>query len=84
MTRLEAEGVPYGNINNYREAFEHPQAIHRGMRVEMPSPSGEAFSCGVANPVRFSATPVRYARSAPKLGLDTAEVTARFAPGRAT
>lgn len=77
LLRLEAEGVPHGNINNYKEAFEHPQARHRRMRVEMPSPGGGTV-VGVANPVRFSETPVCYITSAPNLGQHTDEIAARF------
>jgi crotonobetainyl-CoA:carnitine CoA-transferase CaiB-like acyl-CoA transferase len=77
LSRLEAEGVPHGNINNYQEAFHHPQAVHRGMRVEVPCDGGGSLP-GVANPVRFSHTPVRYAASAPKLGQHTDEISSRF------
>jgi crotonobetainyl-CoA:carnitine CoA-transferase CaiB-like acyl-CoA transferase len=78
LSRLEAEGVPHGNINSYKEAFEHPQAIHRKMRVEVPLSMGGTLP-GVANPVRFSETPVRYTASAPKLGEHTDEISSRFA-----
>lgn len=77
LMRLEAEGVPHGNINNYKEAFEHAQALHRGMRIDMPSQSGGTTS-SVANPVRFSETPVRYVTPAPMLDQHTDEIVARI------
>jgi formyl-CoA transferase len=56
-----------------REVFENPQVRHRGMRVEIPHPSG--VSCPtVASPMRFSATPVDYAVPPPLLGQHTREV----------
>jgi crotonobetainyl-CoA:carnitine CoA-transferase CaiB-like acyl-CoA transferase len=76
LVPLEREGLPHGKINNYAEAFAHPQALHRGMRVEMPGFEGSM--AGVANPVRFSQTPVRYRAAAPRLGEHTDEVRARF------
>lgn len=77
LQRLETEGIPHGNINDYRQAFEHPQAVHRGMKVQMPSPDGTTTP-GVANPVRFSQTSVRYIASSPRLGEHTAEIVSRF------
>lgn len=73
LERLAQNEVPHGRINNYQQAFEHPQALHRHMRVDVPSRAGVAIA-GVANPVRFSESPVRYQRSAPRLGEHTQEI----------
>jgi crotonobetainyl-CoA:carnitine CoA-transferase CaiB-like acyl-CoA transferase len=70
---LEAAGVPCGPINNMQEVFENPQVQHRGMRVDIPHPSG--VSCPtVASPMRFSDTPVTYDAAPPLLGQHTREV----------
>ncbi|HTO51418.1 MAG TPA: CaiB/BaiF CoA-transferase family protein [Burkholderiales bacterium] len=70
---LEAASVPCGPINNMREVFENPQVRHRGMRVEIPHPSG--IPCPtVASPMRFSATPVDHSVPPPLLGQHTREV----------
>jgi crotonobetainyl-CoA:carnitine CoA-transferase CaiB-like acyl-CoA transferase len=70
---LEAASVPCGPINNMREVFENPQVRHRGMRVEIPHPSGVACPT-VASPMRFSATPVDHSVPPPVLGQHTRDV----------
>ena len=77
LERLEAQGVPHGNIKSYEDAFAHPQAIHRQMRVAKLSPAGQSV-LGVANLAQFSGTPVRYPSSAPKLDLHNGEISSRF------
>lgn len=73
LARLESEGIPNGSINDYRQAFQHPQAQFRGMRAEVAAGSDHATT-GVANPVKFSDSPTRYRRSPPALGQHTQEV----------
>ncbi|CAM3656559.1 Acetyl-CoA:oxalate CoA-transferase [Bordetella sputigena] len=65
--------VPTGSINNYAQVFEHPQVMHRGMRVDMPHPGGATVGT-VANPIRLSDTPVEYRYPPPLRGQHTAEV----------
>ncbi|KCV29391.1 CoA-transferase family III protein [Bordetella bronchiseptica 00-P-2730] len=67
--------VPNGSINNYAQVFEHPQVVHRGMRVDMPHPGGTTVGM-VANPIRLSGTPVQYRYPPPLRGQHTAEVLA--------
>ena len=70
---LEPSGVPCGPINDLAQVFADPQVRHRGMQVAAPHPaSGEVRM--VANPVKFSATPVSYERAPPLLGQHTDEV----------
>ena len=73
IERLEAAGVPCGPINNMAEVFADPQVRHRGMRVEIPHPTG-VNAPGVASPMKFSETPVAYDRPPPMLGQHTDEV----------
>jgi crotonobetainyl-CoA:carnitine CoA-transferase CaiB-like acyl-CoA transferase len=73
IEHLEAASVPCGPINNMQEVFEDPQVRHRGLRVEIPHPSGVPCPT-VASPMRFSATPVDYAVPPPMLGEHTREV----------
>jgi formyl-CoA transferase len=73
IERLEAANVPCGPINNYKEVFEDPQVKHRGLKIEMPHPLAGSIS-GVASPMRFSETPVRYETPPPLLGQHTREV----------
>ncbi|WP_028603608.1 CaiB/BaiF CoA transferase family protein [Ottowia thiooxydans] len=70
---LEAAGVPAGPINGFAEVFADPQILHRQMRFDMPHTSAGSIP-QVANPVKFSATPVQYDRAPPLLGEHTEEV----------
>ena len=70
---LEAAGVPNGPINALEEVFREPQAIARGLKVELPHPVAGAVSL-VRSPMRFSATPVEHAVPPPLLGEHTEEV----------
>ena len=70
---FDAAGVPTGPINDFADVFADPQIVHREMRMELPhSQIGSVPQ--VANPVRFSATPIQYGRAAPLLGEHTDEV----------
>jgi crotonobetainyl-CoA:carnitine CoA-transferase CaiB-like acyl-CoA transferase len=70
---FDAAGVPSGPINQFSQVFADPQIMHREMLLHMPHPTvGEIPQ--VANPVRFSATPVKYLRPPPLLGEHTTEV----------
>jgi crotonobetainyl-CoA:carnitine CoA-transferase CaiB-like acyl-CoA transferase len=73
LTGLEAGNVPCGPINDYREVFEDPQVQHRRLKIEIPHPAGVPCPT-VANPMRFSETPVEYAVPPPTLGEHTREV----------
>jgi crotonobetainyl-CoA:carnitine CoA-transferase CaiB-like acyl-CoA transferase len=78
-TRLEWEailfktGVPAGPINDYAQATAHPQAAHRGTRIELEHALGVPAP-GVVSPMRFSETPVEYRRPPPLVGQHTREV----------
>ena len=72
VAALEAAGVPCGPINDLAGVFADPQAIARGLRVDLPHPAGSAPS--VASPIRLSETPVEYRRAPPTLGQHTREV----------
>ena len=70
---LEPVGVPVGPINDLEQVFAHPQVQSRGLQLELPHPlSGSVPS--VANPIRMSATPLRYEAAPPTLGQHTHEV----------
>lgn len=70
---LEAAGVPCGPINRIDQIFEDPQVRARGLRIEMPHPAAGVVPL-VANPIRFSETPVEYRRAPPMLGEHSQEV----------
>ncbi len=70
---FDAAGVPSGPINGFAEVFADPQVVHRGMLLQQPHASAGSVP-QVANPVKFSATPVEYRRAPPVLGQHTMEV----------
>jgi crotonobetainyl-CoA:carnitine CoA-transferase CaiB-like acyl-CoA transferase len=59
---LEEVGVPCGPINDLAEVFSDPQLLSRGMVIEQ---DGLKM---VANPLKFSATPLENQLSPPALG----------------
>ena len=72
---LEPLGVPCGPINRLDQVFADPQVQHRRMRVDVPHPVAGALPL-VANPIKFSRTPITYEDPPPLLGQHTAEVLA--------
>jgi crotonobetainyl-CoA:carnitine CoA-transferase CaiB-like acyl-CoA transferase len=74
---LEAAGVPCGPINRMDEVFADPQVRARGLRLDLPHPSAGRVSL-VANPIRFSDSPVSYRNAPPLLGQHTDEVLAEW------
>jgi crotonobetainyl-CoA:carnitine CoA-transferase CaiB-like acyl-CoA transferase len=75
---LEAAGVPSGPINNIAQTFEHPQVKHRKMKVDLPHPQAGTVP-SVANPIKFSATPIDYSSAPPLLGQHTQDVLSLLA-----
>ena len=70
---LTEAGVPCGLVNDLSQVFEDPQAVQRGLQIEIPHPAGVPCPT-VASPMRFSATPVAYEIPPPLLGQHTREV----------
>ena len=67
---LENAAVPCGPINDLAGVFADPQVIHRQLKVDMPHAAGGSAP-QVANPIRYSATPIDYRLAPPRLGQDT-------------
>jgi crotonobetainyl-CoA:carnitine CoA-transferase CaiB-like acyl-CoA transferase len=64
VTLMEVANVPCGPIYNMKQVFEDPQVRHRDMQLVLEHNSGSKAP-SLANPIRFSDTPIRYQRSAP-------------------
>jgi formyl-CoA transferase len=73
LTALEAAGVPCAPINDLKQVFSEPQAIARGLKMELPHPAAGKVSL-VRSPMRFSETPVHHDVPPPTLGQHTEEV----------
>lgn len=69
---LENVGVGCGRINDAAQALADPQAVHRGLHIEVPHPVAGRMPM-IANPMRFSATELPHA-APPTLGQHNREV----------
>ncbi|MDX2218792.1 MAG: CaiB/BaiF CoA-transferase family protein [Burkholderiales bacterium] len=69
LAAFERLGIPAGPINTIDQVFADPQVIARGLRIDLPHPTAGTVP-GVANPIRFSATPLVPERAPPVLGQD--------------
>lgn len=77
LARLEASGVPASPINTIGQAFADPQAIARGMRMDLDDGHGNKLP-SVRAPMVMSETPLAYDRPSPRLGEHTAEILAEL------
>jgi crotonobetainyl-CoA:carnitine CoA-transferase CaiB-like acyl-CoA transferase len=75
--RLAAAGVPVGPVNSLGEALAHPQALARGMVVDLVHPQAGATKA-IGCPIHFSATPTQVTRPAPLLGEHTRAILADY------
>jgi crotonobetainyl-CoA:carnitine CoA-transferase CaiB-like acyl-CoA transferase len=66
-------GVPCGPVNQMNEVFEDPQVKQREMVVTMKHPQRGDMPL-LANPIKFSGTPVQYRLRPPDLGEHTDDV----------
>jgi len=69
LSALEQAGVPCGPINDIEQLFADPQVRARGLQISIPDDG--ASRPGVASPMHFSETPVRYELPPPRLGQHT-------------
>ncbi|WP_406163618.1 CaiB/BaiF CoA transferase family protein [Streptomyces canus] len=78
LTVLDAHDVPAGPYNEMPEVFADPQIQHRGMLIEVEDPASGQLPM-LANPIRFTATPIEGYAPPPALGEHTAEVLTALA-----
>ncbi len=75
LAHFEANDIPCGPINTYREVMDDPQVRAREMVVETEHPTlGTLHTLGT--PIKLGATPLQPGRPAPLLGQHTDEVLA--------
>ena len=75
MSALTDARVPCSLINEYDEMIADPQVSARKIVVELPHPYAPRGNLpAIANPIRFSETPVAYNCTWPTLGEHTREV----------
>lgn len=73
LAELTEAGVPCGPINNLQQVFDQRYVQEQGLVKNVTHPYDAALPT-VANPVRFSETPVRYAQAPPLLGQHSQEI----------
>ena len=77
LPKLEAAHVPASPINDIGQAFADPQAVARGMRLDLDDGHGNALP-SVRSPMLMPATPLAYDRPSPRLGEHTDEILAEL------
>ena len=70
---LESLGVPCGPINRLDDVYADPHVQHRGLKIDVPHPIAGAIPL-VANPIKYSRTPLRHDIPPPLLGQHTSEI----------
>lgn len=70
---LETVGVPCGPINRLDQVYADPQVRHRGIKIDVPHPKAGSVPL-VANPIKFSRTPIVYDVPPPLVGEHVEEV----------
>lgn len=73
LERLAHAGIPAAPINGVPEALENMQTQARGMVVQLEHPVLGAVR-SIANPIKFSDTPVSYRLAPPLLGEHTKDI----------
>jgi crotonobetainyl-CoA:carnitine CoA-transferase CaiB-like acyl-CoA transferase len=77
LAALLNEGLPCAPVNDTAAAMQDPQVRHRNMLRELPHPLSATGSVRmVANPLRFSDTPLTRYDAPPLLGQHTGQVLA--------
>jgi crotonobetainyl-CoA:carnitine CoA-transferase CaiB-like acyl-CoA transferase len=74
LSKLEAELIPVGPINQMHEVFADPHVKARGLVVEQNLSANSSATKMIGNPIRFSRTPIQYRHAPPRLGAHTAEI----------
>ena len=75
VAAIDAAGVPVSYVNSLDQVFAEPQVEARAMKVTVDDPLAGSLAL-LANPLRFSATPVTEYAPPPALGAHTREVLA--------
>ncbi|MGC1497011.1 MAG: CoA transferase [Sulfitobacter sp.] len=82
LAKLHAVNVPCGPINTVGEALTSDQAQARGAVIDIARADIQSGALRLlGNPLKLSATPIRYERPPPHFGQDTKEVLETWGPG---
>ncbi|MCC9620650.1 CoA transferase [Thalassospira sp. MA62] len=75
---LEKANVPCGPINTLDRVFDNPQVKHRGLVRHLDHPTAGSIPT-VANPIRFSKTPISDEKAPPLLGQHSDDILRKVA-----
>ena len=70
IEKFKHAGIPSGPLNHIDEIMQDPQVQQRNLEVKLDHSSGTTVT-SLANPIKFSETPVEYNKPPPTLGEDT-------------
>ena len=73
LDELAKVGVPAGPINPIDAALAEPQAVHRGLSMQIPDDLTGSVP-GIASPLRLAATPPKASMPPPRLGAHSRDV----------
>lgn len=73
LAALEEADIPSGPVNELPEVFSDPQILERGMVVPVRHRASDSLKL-IANPIRYSATPLTRYEAPPMLGEHTEAV----------
>jgi crotonobetainyl-CoA:carnitine CoA-transferase CaiB-like acyl-CoA transferase len=77
LNLLQPEVVPCGPVNSIAQTFENPQVVHRKMQIDLPHPLAGTVP-SIANPIKFSGTPIHYQGAPPTLGQHSHDILQRY------
>ena len=83
IEKLNAAGVPSGQINSIDQVFADPQVQALGMVADIPAAEPGKMLHLVNQPVKLSRTPSAVTRRPPEMGEQTDEILAEFGFGAA-
>jgi crotonobetainyl-CoA:carnitine CoA-transferase CaiB-like acyl-CoA transferase len=75
LAKLEKAKVPACFVNDYEQVFADPQSIHRGLTMTQSHPYAPDLKL-IANPIRYSETPLGPYSAPPLLGEHSDEILA--------
>ena len=77
QNKLEEAGIPAGPVLNIEQMTSNEQTLARDMIQDVGSSDGSSLRV-IGHPVKYSETPAKINRRAPRIGEHTAEVLAEF------